>query len=330
MQTNDNEKFINLVLDHTGLNQKSLAKKLGVSQTLITRWKQGDNISFEHSNKMQALLGFEDSCIGVDDIAAIVAMGGVENYHTWFFYVVSYYERNHEHIDLDFPSVMAEQFHDNEPKHIESTLNLLVKCGVPFPTEIPEAVTTLINYKQLDDQTLEELEDDLEINEGGILHEISTALHCVMRELIIRFTYLNLCHSLITGEQLEVVYETQMEVEGGLTDYAVGNALKGTKYAGKLELTDDIDASKKALERAITKAKENIISNNLPIVDHLDNVITYTADELDCKIEAHQMGFAKPIGVLRDENKNVHELLKQSEYQTQMLEAICNHLGIKI
>ncbi len=326
---NTNEKLINLVLHHTGLSQDALAKELNAPPALIAQWMQGNDISEAHSNKMISLLNLGHQPIDSDAIKTMFAMGGVDNYYQWHSYVQSFYDRNRDRLDLDFPLVIDHQFQDNDPSHMEETLELLVKSGMEFPNVFPNELIALINHKELSEDQLGELEETLENSEDGITYELTNALHSIMKSLIVRFTYLNMCQSIMTDDQSELSIEVMSPIDCYLVDYAICIALKETPYGLELDLQGETNRAREMLESYILDANAHLITNNIPIVDHLGNLITDSADELDCKIEAHQLGFREPIGVLLDKNRNIHDLVQESHRQTRMLEAICAHLEIE-
>jgi transcriptional regulator with XRE-family HTH domain len=59
--------------------QKKLAKRLGVSETQITKWKQGESMSHEKQTKLRKLIGIDM----YTDVAFVLAAGSVETADKW-------------------------------------------------------------------------------------------------------------------------------------------------------------------------------------------------------------------------------------------------------
>jgi len=52
--------LVELALSAQGCSQKELAIQLGVSPAQISKWKKGEHISFDMSNKLSELAGLND------------------------------------------------------------------------------------------------------------------------------------------------------------------------------------------------------------------------------------------------------------------------------
>ncbi len=74
----DSEALVLLALKKLGCTQKELARRLGVSPTQITKWKNGEYISTDMENRLRALAG-----IGDKHPKFILWAGSVEEAEKW-------------------------------------------------------------------------------------------------------------------------------------------------------------------------------------------------------------------------------------------------------
>jgi len=68
----ENGALVTLALKTLECEQKKLAKRLGVSETQITKWKQGESMSHEKQTKLRKLIGIDM----YTDVAFVLAGGG--------------------------------------------------------------------------------------------------------------------------------------------------------------------------------------------------------------------------------------------------------------
>jgi transcriptional regulator with XRE-family HTH domain len=74
----DSKAFVQLALEILSCSQKELALRLGVSPTQISKWKQGDHLSFDMESKFRALVN-----IGGEDPEYVVWAGSIETADKW-------------------------------------------------------------------------------------------------------------------------------------------------------------------------------------------------------------------------------------------------------
>src|ERR1700688_1812613 len=75
----ENGSLVTLALKTLECEQKKLAKRLGVSETQITKWKQGESMSHEKQTKLRKLIGIDM----YTDVAFVLAAGSVEAADKW-------------------------------------------------------------------------------------------------------------------------------------------------------------------------------------------------------------------------------------------------------
>src|ERR1700722_1491598 len=75
----ENGSLVTLALKTLGCEQKKLAKRLGVSETQITKWKQGERMSHEKQTKLRKLVGIDM----YTDVDFVLAAGSVEAADKW-------------------------------------------------------------------------------------------------------------------------------------------------------------------------------------------------------------------------------------------------------
>lgn len=141
--------FVTLAILKLGCDQKELAKKLGVSQTQITKWKKGEHISVHMRAKFRKLLNINDS-----DPVLILAFGSEENLAKWNLinrYILDELDENSE---TGYTTAQGSAFVDGDG--FDYSLLALVEAGASFPKEFPEE---LVKVVELIDE-LDEYEDE--------------------------------------------------------------------------------------------------------------------------------------------------------------------------
>jgi len=71
--------LVTLALKTLECEQKKLAKRLGVSETQITKWKQGESMSHEKQTKLRKLIGIDM----YTDVAFVLAAGSIGAVDKW-------------------------------------------------------------------------------------------------------------------------------------------------------------------------------------------------------------------------------------------------------
>lgn len=84
------KNIIQYILDTTDLKQKDIAAKLSVSTTQVSKWKNGEYISFDKEKELEKLAGIVESC---DEWTQIVK--SEENSNLW----IEYLEKVSEYCD---------------------------------------------------------------------------------------------------------------------------------------------------------------------------------------------------------------------------------------
>jgi transcriptional regulator with XRE-family HTH domain len=75
----DSAALVQLALKTSSCDQKTLAKRLGVSETQITKWKRGESMSYEQQQKIRKITKIGDKL----DPEFVLASGSVEAAKKW-------------------------------------------------------------------------------------------------------------------------------------------------------------------------------------------------------------------------------------------------------
>jgi len=129
-----NEKeLVNLALKILNCNQKELANRLGVSQTQISKWKNGEHMSYDMNKKIRSLLS-----IGEKDPSFILKSGSIANAKKWDRLINYLAEIAYEG---------AETGYNTYPLLDElgilsvSVFDTLADMGITIPTTFPEELS---------------------------------------------------------------------------------------------------------------------------------------------------------------------------------------------
>ncbi len=155
---NESQAWIELALKTLSTNQKELARLLAVSQTQISKWKNGEPMSFEMKHKFRAILS-----LGEMDPAFVLWAGSLEKARKW---------SNLIHLLADHAEQGAETGYDTTPLQDEleqlcgQVVDVLTGMKVPAPESFPpEFETYLVNSEvTTDDEHDERLWDLVEVN----------------------------------------------------------------------------------------------------------------------------------------------------------------------
>jgi transcriptional regulator with XRE-family HTH domain len=127
-----NSALIQLALSVLDCNQKELAQRLNVSPAQVSKWKNGDYMSYDMQAKLSGLIGIEDM-----DPDYVVQAGSVQDAQKWMRLLKFLAEWVAEDNESGYHAYLLEA-PEEETLLCWKTFNTLKEMGVDIPQRFPE------------------------------------------------------------------------------------------------------------------------------------------------------------------------------------------------
>ena len=327
----ENGALVTLALKTLECEQKKLAKRLGVSETQITKWKQGESMSHEKQTKLRKLIGIDM----YTDVAFVLAAGSVEAADKWgklmTFLAGHANSSATDEMGFEDAALLTEDFFELHWQTFRTLKHIGIAWPQTFPAELEKIDYELLAWWRSDSP--EEVGDE-ESDSNAFWTLISSSPHAHLIDSIYKsytdvsaFFTANL-HPLIYNEHseggLDAIGSSHWELEE-----IDGNLL--SLAASKLDFEDTNGlVTKEQFElfqrkitkdyvRWLTKLKKMAYESQVPLPVEVMDLVSQSAGELCSEAECAGMGY-RSLQIHPDIYMN--ELLQGMRLIHQVLPAI--------
>jgi hypothetical protein len=302
------EAWVQLALNKLACTQKELALRLAVSPTQITKWKNGEHISFAMEDRFRELTG-----IGSKFPDFVIWAGTDRDAESWQSLILEL---------ASIASMSCETGYVTGPLEDEpellcwNTFYTLREMGISIPKRFPEKLAKILN-QNVDDADVD-VDDLLSDEYAALILRMFKALNDVYGFFV---AYIQ---ELTDDDELDIL-ETGMEMESGLLSLA----------ASKIDVPPHMSSTfnkfryqtKKMYEEWIQIVKNAAVKAGAPLRAELNNFIDENHDGLGHEAEAESLGFNS-----RREHPDIYmnELLIGMRELRTAIPAIAGKLGISL
>lgn len=273
MQNSSN--LVLVALELLKCNQKTLAEKLGVSATQITKWKSGEYMSIDMREKLEGMLDLNGMPSNM-----VLMSGSVENATEWMSLIYHLASLANERSETGY--------HTTPLSELEllgwSTFYTLNKMGVTLPTSFPNELKNINEIYDNDSDTAHEL---ITTNPySSLIYNIYLKLNDVYG------FYAAYVNEIMCIDELNLFDTAACDIEPNLMDLAASKLddehteLAANFRSFKFKV-------KKEFEGWLMIIKLSAIKHNVPLRAELMDMVFKSSDALGHNAEAESLGFNK-------------------------------------
>lgn len=273
-------------------NQKTLAEKLDVSPTQITKWKNGEYMSIDMRKRLEDMLELDGMPPNM-----VLMSGSVENATEWMSLIY--------HL-ATLASYASETGYITRPLSDEDELELLgwstfytlSEMGVTLPSSFPDELRDFDRiYDNDDDYDDYDDYDDNDDGEGALELIFDNPYASLIYNIYLKLNdvygfYVAYIKELMYREELDLFDTAACNIESGLLDLAASKLdEKDTELAANFRSFQF--KVKKDFEEWLNIIKLSAIQYNVPLRAEMLDMVYKSADALGYHAERESLGFNK-------------------------------------
>lgn len=273
-----NSDLIHLALKLLKCNQKSLAERLDVSPSQITKWKRGEYMSWDMSQKIEDILDLK----GMDPTIVLMS-GSIEHATHWMSLIHYLAELANAASETGYDTLY---FSDDLEMLGWRTFHTLRNMGVTLPPSFPNELQ-IINLKLDDDEHFERVyETIIENPYSHLIYKIYLKLNDVYGFCA---AYVN---DILWEDKLDLFESEACNIETHLMDLA---ASKLDEDENDIVIALDFQKfkyqTKASFETWLTIVKKAAIQHNIPLKAELLDLVYKPSGQLGHHAEREALGF---------------------------------------
>lgn len=270
-------------------NQKTLAKKLGVSATQITKWKSGEYMSIDMRQKLEGMLNLKGMPPNM-----VLMSGSVENATEWMTLIY--------HL-ATLASYASETGYITKPLNDEDELELLgwstfytlSEMGITLPSSFPDELRNFDRIYGNDDN--DDDDDDDDYGEGALDLIFANPYALIIYNIYLKLNdvygfYVAYISEIMYKEELDLFETEACDIESHLIDLA---ASKLNTEDTRLAVNFPSFSFKicKDFEEWLTIIKLAAIQHNVPLRAELLDMVHHSPEILGHDAERESLGLNK-------------------------------------